>query len=131
MDGLSQDMTVACIINDYGAASRVYDRFLSVVEPGITPVETVFPLVLGKRKTGAETAPCAVEIVQELSHDMQAAVDTQDISACDRIYNRFLAERETGAVSRFFAEHTHDMPEPRQPQDEDWTRPRPRPPSYM
>jgi hypothetical protein len=32
-----------------------------------------FPLALGKRKTGVDDAPSAVEIVQELAHDMQVA----------------------------------------------------------
>ena len=123
-------MAVACNINDYAAATRVYDRFLSVLEPGedLPPLDArQFPLTLGKRKTGAETAPCAREILQELSHDMEAAVDKQDITACDRIYDRFLAERKNGVVSRSKVEHSHDTPETRQPQDEDWTRPRPKP----
>ncbi len=101
-----------------------------MLEPGedLPPLEArQFPLTLGKRKTGAETAPCAMEILQELSHDMEAAVDKQDIAACDRIYDRFLAERKNGVVSRSKVEHPHDTPDTRQPQDEDWTRPRPKP----
>ena len=93
--------------------------------------ETVFPLALGKRKTGAEDAPCAQEILQELSRDMHDAVDKHDITACDRIYDRFLAERETGVVSRFFQAHAPD-PEPPPPvQDADWSRPHPHPTSRM
>jgi hypothetical protein len=70
-----------------------------------------------------------MEILQELSHDMEAAVDKQDIAACDRIYDRFLAERKNGVVSRSKVEHPHDTSDTRQPQDEDWTRPRPKPSS--
>jgi len=55
-----------------------------------------------KRKTGAEDAPCAMEILQELLDDMQIAAEKEDAAASHRIYNRFLAERETGVVSRFF-----------------------------
>jgi hypothetical protein len=92
-----------------------------------TPYARQFPLTLGKRKTGAETAPCAMEILQELSHDMEAAVGQEDFTACDRIYDRFLAERKNGVVSRSNVEHSHDTPETRQPQDEEWTRPRTKP----
>jgi hypothetical protein len=130
LDELSHDLAFACNINDYAAATRVYDRFLSVLEPGgdLPPLDArQFPLTLGKRKTGAETAPCAMEILQEMSHDMEAAVGKQDITACDRIYDRFLAERKNGVVSRSNVEHSHDTPETRQPQDEDWTRPRTKP----
>ena len=82
--------------------------------------------MLGKRKTGAEDAPCAMEILQELLNDMQVAVEKRDTAASDRIYNRFLAQGKTGVVSRFFKAHTADAPRPTK--DEDWTRPRPRPP---
>jgi hypothetical protein len=130
LDELSHDLAFACNINDYAAATRVYDRFLSVLEPGgDLPLLDArqFPLTLGKRKTGAETAPCAMEILQELSHDMEAAVGQEDFTACDRIYDRFLAERKNGVVSRSNVEHSHDTPETRQPQDEEWTRPRTKP----
>jgi hypothetical protein len=33
LDELSHDMAVACNINDYATATRVYDRFLSVLQP--------------------------------------------------------------------------------------------------
>ena len=130
LDELSHDLAFACNINDYAAATRVYDRFLSVLQPGadLPPLDArQFPLTLGKRKTGAETAPCAMEILQELSHDMEAAVGQEDFTACDRIYDRFLAERKNGVVSRSNVEHSHDTPETRQPQDEEWTRPRTKP----
>jgi hypothetical protein len=130
LDELSHDLAFACNINDYAAATRVYDRFLSVLQPGadLPPLDArQFPLTLGKRKTGAETAPCAMEILQELSHDMWAAVGQEDFTACDRIYDRFLAERKNGVVSRSNVEHSHDTPETRQPQDEEWTRPRTKP----
>ena len=35
----------------------------------------VFPMALGKRKTGMDDAPSVVEILQELSHDIQVAYD--------------------------------------------------------
>ena len=119
-------MAFACSINDYAAASRVYDRFLLVLEPG-QDLLPIFLLTLYKRKTGSETAPCAVEIMQELSDDMQAAIDKQDIAACERICDRFLTEDKKGVVSRFKLEHTRDTPEARQAKAEDWTRPRPTP----
>lgn len=76
-------MRVASGMKDYNAVNRVYDRFLSVVEPVII-VETVFPLSLHKRKTGAEDAPCAMEILQELSNDMQDAVAKKPMSTAHR-----------------------------------------------
>ena len=113
LDELSHDLAFACNINDYAAATRVYDRFLSVLEPGgDLPLLDArqFPLTLGKRKTGAETAPCAMEILQELSHDMEAAVGQEDFTACDRIYDRFLAERKNGVVKMFtHSENVHTL----------------------
>jgi hypothetical protein len=53
--------------------------------------------------------------------------EAEDFTACDRIYDRFLAERKNGVVSRSNVEHSHDTPETRQPQDEEWTRPRTKP----
>jgi len=40
IDGLLHDMRVACDTKDYGVGDRVYDRFLSVVEPGCV-IQTV------------------------------------------------------------------------------------------
>ena len=131
IEGLSHDIQAACRMEDFAPAKRVYDRFLSVVEPGITPVETVFPLVLDKRKTGPEVAPCAMEILQDLFRDMQVAVEKKDEVASARIYNRFLAERSTGVVSRFFKAHAPDIPPSLRTQDEVWTRPHLNPTSHM
>jgi hypothetical protein len=78
-----------------------------------------------------EDAPSAMEILQELSHDMQVACNKQDNTASDRIYNRFLSQRETGAVSRYIHEHAPHVTGPRPPRDEDWTRPRPHPQARM
>jgi hypothetical protein len=121
-------LCVASDMKDYDAANRVYDRLLSVVEPGVI-VETVLPFALGKRKTGAEDAPCAMEILNELSSDMQDAVDKQDSTACSRIYDRFLAERKNGEVSRFFQAHAEDTTPPPPAQVATWTRPHPHPSS--
>jgi hypothetical protein len=66
------------------------------------------------------------QILQELSHDMLATSDKHDKTVANRIYNRFLSQMETGAVSRLFRE---DTPAGAPPQDEEWTRPRARPQS--
>jgi hypothetical protein len=42
-----------------------------------------------------EDAPSAVEIMQELSDDMQTACDKQDSTAAARIYARFMSQLET------------------------------------
>ena len=118
IDALAQEYALASDMKDYDAVNRVYDRFLSVVETDVI-VETLFPLALGKRKTGTEDASCAMEILQELSRDMQDTVDKQDSTSCDRIYDRFLAERETGVVSRFFRVHSRDPTPPPPVQDAD------------
>jgi hypothetical protein len=98
IDALAQEYALVSGMKDYDAVNRVYDRFLSLVEPDVI-VETLFPL--------------ALEILQELSRDMQDTVDKQDSTVCDRIYDRFLAEQETGVVSRFFRTHTPDpTPDP-------------------
>lgn len=43
-------------------------------------------MTLGKRRSGLDDAPSAVEIMKELSDDMQAAFDAGDAIAVDRIY---------------------------------------------
>jgi hypothetical protein len=51
-----------------------------------------------------------MEILQELSHDMEAAVGQEDFTACDRIYDRFLAERKNGVVKMFtHSENVHTL----------------------
>jgi hypothetical protein len=112
---------------DYAAGDRVYDRFLSVVEPGCYS-QTVLPLELGKRKTGTVHAPCAVQILQEMSRDIQVATDLGDHAAHNRIYLRFLAYIKTGVVSRSSKEQVIVMPVPPGTQDKDCTSPHPRPP---
>jgi hypothetical protein len=94
------------------------------VEPDII-VETVVLLTICERKSGTEDTPCVMEILQELLCDMQVAVEKKDDVSSSRIYNRFLTERETGVVSRFFKTHGPDTSETRQTEDEVWTRPLP------
>ena len=130
IDGFSHEMRVECGIHDYAGSKSVYDRFLSMVDPDII-VEPVFRLALDKRKTGSEDAPCVMEILQELLCDMQVVIEKTDDVSSVRIYNRFLAERKTGVVSRFFKAHAPDTPETRQTEDEVWTGPHPHPPSCM
>jgi hypothetical protein len=73
---------------------------MSVLEPGVVSAAAL-PWALGKRKTGVDDAPSAVEIMQELSDDMRTACDKQDSTAADRIYTRFLSQIDTDAVSTF------------------------------
>jgi hypothetical protein len=80
-------------------------------------------------KMEAEDAPCTMEILQQHLRDMQVAVEKTDDVSSVRIHNRFLTDRETGVVSRFFKTHSPDTSETRQTEDEVWTGPRPHPPS--
>ena len=77
---------------------------------------------LGKRKTGVEDAPSAVEIMQELSDDMQTACDKKDSTAADRIYARFLSQLETDGWTGDTRDATRVSPPP---ENGEWTRPGP------
>jgi hypothetical protein len=54
IDALAQEYAVASGMKDYDAANRVYDRFLSVMEPGVI-IETALPLALAKGRRGRRT----------------------------------------------------------------------------
>ena len=91
MEGLVHDIQFAFDNQDHPVSDRVYARFLSEVEPGVANAN-VFPLDLGKRKTGVDDVPSAVEILQVVTHNMQVLCEKQDHAASERVYNRFLSQ---------------------------------------
>jgi hypothetical protein len=57
----------------------------------------------------------AMEILQEILHDMQVAAGKQDSTASDRIYNRFFSQRDWCGVEILrgaHARHASASPDP-------------------
>lgn len=125
---LSMEMQLAHDNGDNGGCDRVLTRLLAQVHPDDDATVWPSPVALGKRRSGTDDAQSATEILQELLDGMRVACDQQDNVMTDRLLGQFLAENETGQVSRLEVKHSPVAADASPPQEEVWRRPRHRPP---
>ena len=65
---------------------------------------------LDKWRSGLDDTPSTVEIMQELSDDIQPVFDSSDEASVDHIYNRMVRQMEMGVLTQASRDHTVFLP---------------------